>query len=319
MDVWISRRKVLALAAAGAIAAALPSCGRHHRTSSQPQSSSHPQGEEPYELDNEGYDPQAGEPPATGEPPRPPGQVPPAASVRIEWLPPVGRQNFGDCFAWSTVYGLATFYAARKSQRPPKTPDLQAGPDYAYVRYSQANKVPANACPGGNVGKCLDWLRSNGGTPSLAAAPNVDKQGSKAETCGVDWSDYGSRIIPPDPRFFIPPYKSIQIKGADGLKNLRAVIASGFPLAYGTLYYTDFFHYTGKPSTYVGNGEVRKDPKGHPMGHAMLIIGYDDARSAVRIQNSHGTSFGDKGFVWMAYDTFQKLAQDTAFYVPDPA
>ena len=51
----------------------------------------------------------------------------------------------------------------------------------------------------------------------------------------------------------------------------------------------------------------------------MMIIGYDDTRGAVRIQNSHGTSFGDKGYIWMAYDPFQKLAQGAACYVPDSA
>ncbi len=315
----LSRRSVLALSAAGALAAALPCCSSHrHRTSSRPQSSSPPKGEEPEELENEGYDPRSGEPTGAPESPRPPGEVPKAASVRTEWLPPVGQQHFGDCFAWSTVYGLATFYAAQKSRTPPSTPDRQASPDYAYVRYAQANKIPTNSCPGGSVSKCLDGLRSNGGAPSLAAAPNAEKQGSKDATCGVDWSTYGSRVIPPDPRFLIPPYKSIQLKGVDGLKDLRATIAAGFPLAFGTLYYTDFFSFKGS-SVYVGNGQLRKDTNGQPKGHAMMVIGYDDTRGAVRIQNSHGTSFGDKGYIWMAYDPFQKLAQGAACYVPDSA
>jgi hypothetical protein len=316
--VSVSGRTILALSAAGALAAALPSCSRHHKTGSHPTSSGQPQTGEPNELENEGYDPRSGEPTGTPEPPKNPGEVPKAASVKTDWLPPVGHQYFGDCCAWSTVYGLATFYAARKSQTPPKTPDLQASPDYAYVRYAQANKIPTKSCPGGSVSKCLDWLRSNGGAPSLAAAPNAEKKSSKQATCDLDWSDYGSRIIPPDPRFLIPPYKSIQLKGADGLKNLRATIAAGFPLAYGTLYYTDFFSYKGS-AVYAGNGEVRKDDKGEPKGHAMMIIGYDDTRGAVRIQNSHGTSFGDKGYIWMAHDTFQKLSQGAACYVPDSA
>jgi hypothetical protein len=133
MDVWITRRKMLALSAVGALAATLPSCSSHHRHSSAPQTSNPPPNDDEYELDNEGYDPQAGEP-ATPEPPRRPGEVPRAASVRTEWLPPVGRQTVSNCFVWSTVYGLATFYAARKSQIPPTTPDLQAAPDYTYVR-----------------------------------------------------------------------------------------------------------------------------------------------------------------------------------------
>jgi len=116
-----------------------------------------------------------------------------------------------------------------------------------------------------------------------------------------------------------PSYKSTQITGADGLKNLRTIIASGLPMAFGTSLNKDFKHYSGNPSPYVGNGQLWKDPDGKKTGHVMLIVGYDDARGAVRIQNSWGTKWGEKGFVWMAYDTLEKLAQGTGVYVPDPA
>ncbi len=318
-SISLSRRSVVALSAVGVLTAVLPSCSSHHKTSShsqssKPQTSSPPKGDDPEELENEGYDPRSGEP-TTNEPPPNPGELPKAASVKTEFLPPVAHQYFGDCYAWSAIYGLATFYAARKSKTPPTTPDLQAAPDYANVRYAQANKIPTDSCPGGSVSKCLDWLRSNGGAPSLAAAPNVPKESSREATCKKDWSTYGTKVVPPDPRFLIPPYKTIQLKGNDGLKSLRTVIAAGFPLAYGTVYYTDFFAYKGS-GVYTGSGEIRKQ-NGKPVGHAMMVIGYDDAKNAVRIQNSHGTSFGDKGYIWMAYDTFQKCCQGPAFYVPD--
>jgi hypothetical protein len=217
------------------------------------------------------------------------------------------------------VYGLATFYAARKSKTPPKSRDQQAAPDYAYIRYQLANKIPANTCRGGQITKILDWLQSNGGTPSLAAAPNVPKKRSDAASCRTDWSDYASRTIPPDPRFLIPAYKLTPITGADGLKNLRTVIASGLPMAFGTSLYKDFKNYSGNPSPYVGGGSMWKDPNGKNTGHVMLIVGYDDARKAVRIQNSWGKKWGEKGFVWMAYDALEKLAQGTGVYIPDPA
>ena len=47
----------------------------------------------------------------------------------------------------------------------------------------------------------------------------------------------------------------------------------------------------------------------------MLIIGYDDTQQALLIQNSQGTAWGISGNVWMAYATFQALAQGQAFYV----
>jgi C1A family cysteine protease len=49
----------------------------------------------------------------------------------------------------------------------------------------------------------------------------------------------------------------------------------------------------------------------------MLIVGYDDhhGSGAVRIQNSWGTRWGDKGFAWVTYDTLGKLAQGKGTYV----
>ena len=324
MDVWVSRRTMLTLSAAGALAAALPSCGGHRHSTSQPVTSSHPpnasnqEDEDTYDLEYHGYDPAGGEG-VTPEPTKHAGQVPAAASVKAEWLPPVGFQTQSNCFVWSCVYGLATFYAARKSKTPPKSREQLAAPDYSYIRFQLANKIPANTCNGGQNSQILDWLKSNGGTPSLAAAPNAPKKKSDAASCRADWSDYSSRTIPPDPRFLIPSYKVTPITGADGLKYLRTVIAAGQPMAFGTSLYRDFKNYNGNPSPYVGGGPMWKDPNGKNTGHVMLVVGYDDNRKAVRIQNSWGTKWGEKGFVWMAYDTLEKLTQGTGVYVPDSA
>ena len=67
---------------------------------------------------------------------------------------------------------------------------------------------------------------------------------------------------------------------------------------------------------YWGNGVLLIGKDGKPAGHCMLIVGYDDALGALRIQNSQGTDWGTGGYVWMAYTTFQTLAQGTALYIP---
>lgn len=306
MNARFDRRSMLALAAAGAVGLALPSCGGEAK------------GDEPDELAEYGYDPDVPEP-GTVETPGRVAKVPPAASVRAEWLPPVGRQTMPNCFVWASVYGLATFYAARKSQTPPTSPDRQAAPDYAYIRSEMANHIADKTCRGGQITKCLNWLQSNGGTPSLAAAPNLLRRGATS-SCDVNWSEYGSRTIAPDPSFHLPAYKLTAITGQDGLSNLRAVIASGTPLAYGTSLYTDFAHYRGTPSPYVGNGQWAQNRNGKKVGHVMLVVGYNDAYTtktgAVRVQNSVGTSWGENGFVWITYDALEKMAQGQAVYVP---
>ncbi|MDT5175015.1 MAG: hypothetical protein QOG37_2266 [Mycobacterium sp.] len=310
MDGRFGRRSMLALAAAGALTTALPACNSGSGSE-----------EEPYQLSSYGYDPEIPEP-GVAEAPTGIGKIPPAASVRTEWLPPVGRQTMPNCYVWATVYGLATFYAARKSNTPPTTAARRAGPDYAYIRYQHANNIAQATCQGGQIIKCLNWLRDNGGTPSLAAAPNRGRRKSQS-SCEVNWSEYGSRTIEPDPAFRIPEWKMTKITGPKGLDNLRTVIANGMPIAFGTYLYSDFSRYRGTPSPYVGNGQWMHSTDGKKVGHVMLITAYDDSfaenTGAVRVQNSFGKRWGENGFAWMAYKTLEAVAQGNGVYVPDSA
>lgn len=304
MQVRIGRREMLALAAAASLSAALPACAT--------------EAEEPYELTAYGYDPDVPEP-GSPEIPKPLDMLPSAASVNTDWLPPVGRQTMPNCFVWATVYGLATFHAARTSNTPPSTPARLAGPDYAYIRYQLAHKLTENTCQGGQIVKCLNWLRANGGTPSLATAPNIGRRKSSS-SCEANWAEYGARIIDPDPIFRIPEHKMTRITGPDGLNHLRTVIAKGMPVAFGVNLYSDFPHYRGAPSPYAGNGQWMHNASGKKVGHVMVITAYDDARGAgaVRIQNSFGRRWGERGFMWMAYDTLEKMAQGIGVYIPQP-
>jgi hypothetical protein len=223
-----------------------------------------------------------------------------------------------NCYVWASVYGLATFLAAERSQTPPTNPARQASPDYTYIRYQEANKIAGDTCQGGQITRVLNWLKSNGGTASLAQAPNL--RGHKPRSsCEVNWTAYGSQPIPPDPNFLIADYKSTPITGRDGLDNLRTIIASGRPIVYGTSLYTDFSRFRGT-APYVGNGKWLVNNNGKRAGHVMLIIAYDDAYTAktgaVRIQNSFGRGWGHNGYMWMAYDALEAMAQGGGVYVP---
>lgn len=259
-----------------------------------------------YQTFDYGYDPSIAEPVTPVAPPRP-ATLPPAASVNSDWLPPVGHQTMPNCFVWSSTYGAVTFWAAQTSQTPPTSPSLQANPDYTYIKVQESNGVSNGSCDPGQISKTLTWVQNNKGTPSLVAAPNH-------HGCQENWNAYGSATIPPDPSFAITEPNVTSVLGADGLSNLQTVIAMGVPLAYCTYLYTDFPPYNGTPSLYVGNSTWLTNPNtGKYVGHCMLIIGYNNnypaSNGAVWIQNSFGTDWGDEGYVWMAYDTLQAMAQ----------
>ena len=245
-----------------------------------------------------------------------PTALPAQASVDSQYLPPVGKQTMPNCFVWASTYGLATVWAAQAGEYSPTSPSQQAAPDYTYIQVEEATGIVSGACVGGKMASVFSFLSSNGGTAALSAAQNQT-------TCSDNWNAYGPGTTPiaADASFAVPGVGVTSISnGTQGLNNMRTIIASGVPLAYGTRLYTDFPPYDGTPSPYVGNGVILKNKTtGKDAGHCMMIIGYDDAYNggdgAVLIQNSFGASWGSSGFVWMAYATFQALAQGSGAYV----
>ena len=154
-----------------------------------------------YDTFDFGYDPGVPEVRETGasaEPGRP-------ASHRDgqQELPAAGRQ---DDHAELLCLGLRLrkqmFWAAQSSDTPPTTPNLQASPDYTYIKVQMANNVLSGVCAGGQITKVLNFLESNKGTPSLQAASNL-------QTCSENWTAYGpqgSTVAPGSPSFAIPGY-----------------------------------------------------------------------------------------------------------------
>lgn len=261
-----------------------------------------------------GYDLEVQEDAPFFEPPRP-ETLPSSATVNAHWLPPVGAQgSIPSCFVWGSTYGLATFAAAKAGNYRPTARAQQASPAYTYIQVLIERGSSSGTCQGGQISSCFQFLKANGGTPTMEAAPY-------SSTCSANWSAYGKGGQTADSAFDVTGWAQFSILGADGLDNLRTMISAGVPLVYGTSLYTDFPAYKGSPSPYVGNGKLLYNRKtGKLVGHVMVIIGYDDSSSAVLIQNSFGTSWGSQwkgsgGYVWMAYDTLQTLAQGSALFI----
>lgn len=50
--------------------------------------------------------------------------------------------------------------------------------------------------------------------------------------------------------------------------------------------------------------------------HAMIIVGYDDARKAFKIQNSWGRNWANNGYIWMAYDILPAVIKEAYVMIP---
>jgi hypothetical protein len=84
---------------------------------------------------------------------------------------------------------------------------------------------------------------------------------------------------------------------------IKTQIASGFPVLIGMVVDNAF--------SQLGPGQIYSGPPGQSRGgHAMVVVGYSDARSAFKVINSWGTNWGDQGFGWISYNVFRQTVRE---------
>jgi C1A family cysteine protease len=93
------------------------------------------------------------------------------------------------------------------------------------------------------------------------------------------------------------------------LAQLKGCLAEGFPFVLGFSVYDSIYDANGHPVTVLPMPSGKDNQIG---GHAVLAVGYDDAKQLFTIRNSWGTSVQDHGYFYMpyAYATDSNLTGD---------
>ena len=83
------------------------------------------------------------------------------------------------------------------------------------------------------------------------------------------------------------------------IQEIKGVLAGRFPIVFGFSVYDSFESEEVARTGILPMPAIGESCLG---GHAVLAIGYDDARQAVLVRNSWGTEWGQSGYFWMPYD-----------------
>ncbi len=216
------------------------------------------------------------------------GALPTKASIKA-YCPTPGAQKFQDCVGWATTFGARTLLYAKQNglKDAQSIDDNTFAPSFAY---SQVKLHPL--CERGTqIWKALDILKEQG-------AP---KSKDLPYECSPLITDVVKRNAA---QYKIKDYKTL-LK----IEDMKKALADGNPVVIG-MYVSEGFMKSGE----VWNGEQA----GEGGGHAMMIVGYDDQKEggAFEIMNSWGSTWANKGFVWVRYADFFKHAREAYEMIP---
>lgn len=128
-----------------------------------------------------------------------------------------------------------------------------------------------------------------------------------------DWPyDIATFTIAPAPKDYTDALKDRALSyqaPPQQLFGLKSVLAGGLPIVFGFTVYESF-----ESQEVASSGIVpMPDPKENVVGgHAVVLVGYDDAQDRFRVRNSWGTGWGQSGYFEMPYlyVTSPSLASD---------
>ncbi len=82
------------------------------------------------------------------------------------------------------------------------------------------------------------------------------------------------------------------------MDDMKASLSAGYPFVFGFTVYEGF---EGDQIAATGILEMPKRGEQPQGGHAVMCVGYDDAKQHFIIRNSWGPDWGDKGYFYMPY------------------
>jgi C1A family cysteine protease len=206
----------------------------------------------------------------------PSSAIPSVTNPQFSWrdkLPQVRNQNScGSCWAFAVT---ATLEA---------TEVLMNGQSLDLSEQQLVNCVPVGSsgdnCHGNTINRALSWLSAKGQANEQAQP----YKGVMSSSCSAPSAT---------PSFSVASWGVLDTRGdVPATEDIKQALVSHGPVA-AAVYVTDAFQ------NYAG-GVFDENATGR-INHAVVIVGWDDARSAWHVRNSWGPDWGEDGYIWMRY------------------
>jgi len=208
-------------------------------------------------------------------------------------MPPVGRQVHQDCVAWAVAYGVKSYQEKIEEKND-------------YVTNGQLNSS-AVFCPS------FIYNQINNGRDGgsfFQDALNVLSQQGAAKMYAMPYDQAGYTTQPSQAQkeaakiYKIDFWRQVNIRD---IKEVKAQLNAGYPVMIGSSI-DEGFRDNGVSASVPYVWRARS---GSILGgHAMVVVGYNNAYNAFKILNSWGTQWGNGGYCWISYDLFPQVVNE---------
>lgn len=216
-------------------------------------------------------------------------QLPASVDLSVKMPPPGNQGAQNSCVGWSIAYGMKSY-----QEKTARNWDVASGEsinkEHVFSPAFIYNQINHGEDKGSHFADAFNIVKTKG-VASLSKDP-------------YDQSDFTSMpnndAVTEAANFKIAWAKTIDPKDIEGIKSY---LAKGYPVIIAVAFDQAFTDPAG-PAT-VTSMDVNQG-----MGHAMLIVGYDESKQCLRIMNSWGTGWRDGGFCWITYDAFKNCIRE---------
>jgi hypothetical protein len=215
-------------------------------------------------------------------------ELPPRVELKQMPRPhPAGQGNSGSCTGWAYGYYAKSYLEAVEHGWMPTNNDRCFSPSFIYSQRMNKKQdegmgilEPLKILQ--NQG-CATWAMMPFHQAMTDTPPSLEIQ---EQSFAYQIAGYAYGTLP----------KSQEIK---------AVLASGLPVVLGISVDEEFMKLRGDSvyGAYDGSKFLGR--------HAICAVGFDDQRNAIRLINSWGNEWGDRGYCWVHYDLFDKVDRDS--------
>jgi hypothetical protein len=223
--------------------------------------------------------------------------VPRSVSLRQYSPVPESQGEYGTCVGWATAFAARTIsesIALNRTDQRQNSANVFS-PIYAYKGHYSLKGINPTGHEGAVISNVLDFTKSEG----AVKRPGFETTSSFPSIVLSSYANSRRYPISGYVRLFSNP------AGTPGTVNERVLpikksLADNKPVIIG-MNTPPSFHRRG---TEVWRPHENQDSRYG--GHAMCVVGYDDTKygGAFEVQNSWGTDWGDKGYIWILYNDF---------------